>query len=72
MWHVLCGSVWGGAELWAGVGGGSEGCAAGYDDAKALARREADLALSALQSLPVCDERRSLEAMVDYVLERMY
>ena len=49
------------------VGGG-----AGYDDAKALARREADMALAALEGLPVCAERRSLEAMVDYVLERMY
>ena len=45
---------------------------AGYTDAAALARREADLALSALSKLPVCDERRSLESMVDYVLERIY
>jgi hypothetical protein len=37
-----------------------------------LARREGDAALTALASLPVCDERRSLEIMVDYVLERMY
>jgi all-trans-nonaprenyl-diphosphate synthase len=45
---------------------------AGYDDARALARREADLALKALECLPVCEERRSLEAMVDYVLFRIY
>ena len=48
------------------------GSCTGYEEAKALARREADLALAALNSLPVCDERRSLETMVDYVLERLY
>lgn len=44
----------------------------GFTEAKALARREADLALAALECLPPSEERRSLESMVDYVLERMY
>lgn len=45
---------------------------AGFQEAKALARQEGDAALAALRDLPVCDERRSLESMVDYVLERIY
>jgi all-trans-nonaprenyl-diphosphate synthase len=45
---------------------------AGYEQAKELARKEGDLALLALECLPACEERTSLEAMVDYVLERIY
>lgn len=45
---------------------------AGYTDAMALARKEADLALQALECLPPSPERSSLEAMVDYVLVRMF
>jgi geranylgeranyl pyrophosphate synthase len=47
-------------------------CHAGYTDAMALARQEADLAIEALECLPPSEERASLRAMVDYVLVRMY
>lgn len=45
---------------------------AGYSDAMALARTEADLAIQALECLPACEERASLQAMVDYVLMRLH
>ena len=45
---------------------------AGFDDAKALARSEGDAALAQLHCLPACEERRSLEMMVDYVLKRIF
>jgi all-trans-nonaprenyl-diphosphate synthase len=45
---------------------------AGYIDAMTLARDEADLAIQALECLPPSEERASLQAMVDYVLVRMY
>ena len=44
----------------------------GIDAARELAQREGELARAALARLPVSASRRSLEAMVDYVLERIY
>ncbi|GAX84683.1 hypothetical protein CEUSTIGMA_g12104.t1 [Chlamydomonas eustigma] len=44
----------------------------GLSSAKALARQEADLALSALDVLPDGASKRSLVLMVDYVLDRIY
>lgn len=40
--------------------------------ARALAREQGDLALAALACLPDTPSRRSLELMVDLVLERLY
>lgn len=48
------------------------GFLAGYTDAMGLAREQANLALQALEGLPPCEEKASLQAMVDYVLVRMY
>ena len=45
---------------------------AGFEDAKALARSEGQLALAALDGMPAGEERRSLELMVEYVLCRIY
>lgn len=44
----------------------------GIEEARVLARREADLALSSLDCLPETATKRSLRLMVDYVLERLY
>ncbi|KAK9807153.1 hypothetical protein WJX73_001026 [Symbiochloris irregularis] len=44
----------------------------GLDAARQLARQEADQALLALECLPACPSKRSLELMVDYVLDRLY
>ncbi|KAG2439864.1 hypothetical protein HYH02_010495 [Chlamydomonas schloesseri] len=44
----------------------------GIEEARLLARQQADLALSALECLPEGASRRSLRLMVDYVLERIY
>jgi len=44
----------------------------GIAAARALARKEADLALAALAPLEDCPAKRSLQLMVDYVLERIY
>ncbi|KAG2443935.1 hypothetical protein HXX76_002274 [Chlamydomonas incerta] len=44
----------------------------GIEEARLLARQQADLALSALDCLPEGTSRRSLRLMVDYVLERIY
>ena len=46
--------------------------AGGLEAARTLAREQGDLARAALQKLPVCSATRSLELMVDYVLERIY
>lgn len=46
--------------------------AGGVEAARALAREEADKALAALATLPASRARRSLELMVDYVLDRIY
>lgn len=46
--------------------------AGGLEAARQLAREQGDLARAALERLPVCDATRSLELMVDYVLERIY
>lgn len=43
----------------------------GIERAKDLARHHGDLALQALEVLPECEERTSLELMVEYVLERI-
>jgi hypothetical protein len=40
--------------------------------ARALAREQGDLALAALSCLPDTPSKRSLELMVDLVLERLY
>lgn len=48
------------------------GEAGGIDAARQLARQEADLALAALECLPECSAKRSLQLMVDYVLDRLY
>lgn len=40
--------------------------------AQALAREEADTALRALEVLPEGQAKRSLQLMVDYVLDRLY
>jgi len=44
----------------------------GLDRARQYAREEADAALAALGKLPQGEERHSLEAMVEYVLDRLY
>eukprot|EP00899_Mesostigma_viride_P023598 jgi/Mesvir1/4422/Mv11916-RA.1 len=44
----------------------------GIEKAKALARQEGDAARKCLECLPYSETRRSLEGMVDYVLERLY
>ena len=44
----------------------------GLDDARRLARAEADAARAALECLPEGEARRSLEAMVEYVLDRLF
>ncbi|KAI7837450.1 hypothetical protein COHA_008708 [Chlorella ohadii] len=44
----------------------------GIDKARALAREQGDLALAALSCLPDTPSKRSLELMVDLVLERLY
>jgi all-trans-nonaprenyl-diphosphate synthase len=44
----------------------------GVEAARQLARDEADKALAALQVLPPSRAKRSLELMVDYVLDRIY
>lgn len=43
----------------------------GIEKAKVLARHHGDLALENLQVLPDCEEKKSLELMVEYVLERI-
>ena len=43
----------------------------GIEKAKQLARHHGDKALENLQVLPECDEKKSLEMMVEYVLERI-
>lgn len=40
--------------------------------ARALAREQGDLALASLACLPDTPSKRSLELMVDLVLERLY
>jgi len=44
----------------------------GIERARALAREEGDKALACLAPLPECPSKRSLQMMVDYVLERLY
>jgi all-trans-nonaprenyl-diphosphate synthase len=44
----------------------------GLEAARALARAEGDAARAALHRLPHGEARRSLESMVDYVLQRIY
>ena len=44
----------------------------GIDMARALARSEGDAALRCLEGLPDCPSKRSLQMMVDYVLDRLY
>jgi all-trans-nonaprenyl-diphosphate synthase len=44
----------------------------GIDRARTLAKEQGDLAKKSLECLPQGDTRRSLERMVDYVLERIY
>lgn len=44
----------------------------GIDRARALAQEQGNLAKKSLECLPQGDTRRSLEKMVDYVLERIY
>ncbi|GLI66167.1 hypothetical protein VaNZ11_009930 [Volvox africanus] len=44
----------------------------GIEEARLLARQQADMALAALECLPEGPARRSLRLMVDYVLERIY
>jgi len=44
----------------------------GIEDARRLAREEADMALSSLKGLPEGEAKASLVAMVEYVLERIY
>lgn len=43
----------------------------GIEKAKSLARHHGDLALEALEILPECEEKESLQLMVEYVLERI-
>lgn len=43
----------------------------GIEKAKALARHHGDKALSSLEVLPECEEKASLQMMVEYVLERI-
>ena len=44
----------------------------GIEDARRLAREEADMALSSLKGLPEGEAKTSLVGMVEYVLERIY
>ena len=44
----------------------------GIEDARRLAREEADVALSSLKGLPEGEAKESLQGMVEYVLERIY
>lgn len=44
----------------------------GIDEARTLARQEADAALAALACLPEGPAKTSLQLMVEYVLERLY
>jgi all-trans-nonaprenyl-diphosphate synthase len=44
----------------------------GLEGARALAKAEGDLARASLARLPHGEARRSLESMVDYVLQRIY
>ncbi|KAI8103534.1 hypothetical protein M9435_004870 [Picochlorum sp. BPE23] len=44
----------------------------GIDQARKLARDEADVALAQLEMLPDSDAKASMVKMVDYVLERLY
>ena len=44
----------------------------GLESARKLAREEGDLARGSLRSLPEGELRRSLEGMVDYVLDRIF
>ena len=44
----------------------------GIEDARRLAREEADMALSSLKGLPEGEAKASLVAMVEYVRERIY
>jgi all-trans-nonaprenyl-diphosphate synthase len=46
--------------------------AGGIEAARQLARQEADLALAALACLPDGQPKRSLQLMVEYVLDRIY
>jgi all-trans-nonaprenyl-diphosphate synthase len=46
--------------------------AGGVEEARRLAREEADKALAALAVLPPSRSKRSLQLMVDYVLDRIY
>ena len=46
--------------------------AGGIEQARQLARQEADKALQALDCLPDSPSKRSLQLMVSYVLERLY
>lgn len=46
--------------------------AGGVERARQLAREEADKALAALEALPPSRAKRSLQLMVDYVLDRIY
>lgn len=48
------------------------GASGGLDDARRLARAEADAARAALDCLPEGEAKRSLEMMVEYVLDRLY
>ena len=47
-------------------------CTGGLATAQRLARDEADLALASLSVLPEGQAKRSLQLMVDYVLDRIY
>ena len=44
----------------------------GIEDARTLAREEADMALAALKGLPEGEAKQSLVDMVQYILERIY
>lgn len=44
----------------------------GIERSRQLAREEGDKALACLAHLPECPSKRSLQMMVDYVLERIY
>ena len=44
----------------------------GIEEARQLAKREGDIALASLRQLPDSESKRSLQAMVGYVLERIY
>lgn len=46
--------------------------AGGIEEARLLARQQADKAVAALECLPEGTALRSLRLMVDYILERIY